>query len=46
MIPSYAPAGGHPSHEPMLAELRRIFDIHQRDGHVSFLYDTKIVIGK
>lgn len=43
---SYAPAAGHPSHEPMLAELRRIFDAHQRDGQVSFLYDTEIVIGK
>ena len=43
---SYAPAEGHPSHEPMLAELRRIFDAHQRDGKVSFLYDTEIVIGK
>jgi SAM-dependent methyltransferase len=43
---SYAPAEGHPAHEPMLAELRRIFDIHQRDGKVSFLYDTEIVIGK
>jgi SAM-dependent methyltransferase len=43
---SYAPAAGHPSHAPMLAELRRIFDAHQRDGKVSFLYDTEIVIGK
>jgi SAM-dependent methyltransferase len=43
---SYAPAEGHPSHAPMLAELRRIFDLHQRHGKVSFLYDTEIVIGK
>lgn len=43
---SYAPAAGHLAHEPMLAELRRIFDGHQRDGKVSFLYDTEIVIGK
>jgi SAM-dependent methyltransferase len=43
---SYAPAEGHPLHAPMLAELRRIFDAHQRDGKVSFLYDTEIVIGK
>ncbi|MEO6739799.1 MAG: class I SAM-dependent methyltransferase [Chthoniobacteraceae bacterium] len=43
---SYAPAEGHPAHEPMLAELRRIFDLHQRDGKVSFLYETEIVIGK
>jgi SAM-dependent methyltransferase len=43
---SYAPAKGHPSHAPMLAELRRIFDAHQRDGKVSFFYDTEIFIGK
>ncbi len=43
---SYAPAEGHPQHEPILAELGRIFDAHQRDGKVSFLYDTEIVIGK
>lgn len=43
---SYAPAEGHPSHEPMLAELRRSFDVHQHDGKVSFLYDTEIVVGK
>jgi SAM-dependent methyltransferase len=43
---SYAPAEGHPSHAPMLAELRRIFDVHQRDGKVSFLYGTEIVIGE
>ncbi len=43
---SYAPAEGHPLHEPMLAELRRIFGAHQHDGKVSFLYDTEIVIGR
>lgn len=43
---SYAPAEGHPAHEPMLAALRRIFDRQQGDGKVSFLYDTEIVIGK
>ncbi|MEO6786954.1 MAG: methyltransferase domain-containing protein, partial [Chthoniobacteraceae bacterium] len=43
---SYAPAEGHPSHEAMLVELRRIFDAHQREGKVSFFYDTEIVIGK
>lgn len=43
---SYAPAAGHPAHEPMMAELRRIFDAHQYGGKVSFLYDTEIVIGE
>ena len=39
---SYAPAEGHPRHEPMLAELRRIFDRHARDGHVTFKYAMKM----
>ena len=43
---SYAPGEGQPLHEPMLAELRRIFDAHQREEKVSFLYDTQIVIGQ
>ena len=37
---SYAPPAGHPRHEPMIAELRRLFDRHQRDGRVAFEYDT------
>ena len=43
---SYAPAAGHPQHEPMIAELRRIFDLHQTNGEVCFLYDTRVYIGK
>ncbi len=39
---SYAPLAGHPHHEPMLQELRRIFEAHQRDGKVSFIYQTKV----
>lgn len=39
---SYAPLPGDPRHEPMLKELRRIFDEHQRNGCVSFDYLTKI----
>jgi hypothetical protein len=30
----------------MLAELRRIFDIHQHSGRVRMEYDTKIFLGK
>ena len=37
---SYAPPAGHPSHEPMLAELRRIYDRHQSGGEVAFDYDV------
>ena len=43
---SYVPRSGEPGHRPMLAELRRIFDIHQRSGRVRMEYDTKIFFGK
>lgn len=43
---SYAPPAGHPRHEPMLAELQRIFDRHQRDGKVAFDYDTQVYWGR
>ena len=42
---SYAPLAGHPNHQPMIAELRRIFDEFQEDSHVSFDYDTGIYYG-
>ena len=43
---SYAPPPGHPRHEPMLAELRRIFDRHQDAGQVAFDYDTVVYWGR
>jgi ubiquinone/menaquinone biosynthesis C-methylase UbiE len=43
---SYAPAEGHPRHQPMLNELADIFDQHQSDGEVCFQYDTQIHIGR
>ena len=43
---SYAPPAGHPQHEPMLAELRRLFDRHQQGGQVEFEYDTKVYWGR
>lgn len=43
---SYAPNQGDPAHEPMIAALRTIFDEHQIDGHVAFIYDTEIYIGR
>jgi SAM-dependent methyltransferase len=43
---SYAPAAGHPRHEPMLAELRRIFDAHAQDGRVRFEYLTHVYYGQ
>lgn len=41
---SYVPQAGHPSHEPMLAGLRRIFDKHQRGGRIRMEYDTKLYL--
>jgi SAM-dependent methyltransferase len=42
---SYAPQPGEPACAPMLAELRRIFDAHQRGGQVRLEYDTNIYFG-
>ncbi|MFN7138258.1 MAG: class I SAM-dependent methyltransferase [Limisphaerales bacterium] len=43
---SYAPAVGQPNHEPMLQQLRAIFDRYQSQGVVSFDYDTKVYFGR
>jgi ubiquinone/menaquinone biosynthesis C-methylase UbiE len=43
---SYAPQRGDPSFEPMIADLKRIFDKHQRLGRVRMEYDTNIYFGK
>ena len=43
---SYAPGPGHPKHEPMLKELRRIFEQHMRNGIVGFDYKTRVYFGK
>jgi SAM-dependent methyltransferase len=42
---SYAPLPGHPSHAPMLKELRRIYDLHQSAGRVTFGYNTRVFHG-
>ncbi|HEY6467910.1 MAG TPA: class I SAM-dependent methyltransferase [Candidatus Acidoferrales bacterium] len=43
---SYAPPKGHANHEPMLAELKRVFDVHQKDGGVLFEYKMQIQYGQ
>ena len=43
---SYIPPAGHPDHEPMLAELREIFDRHQLAGEVSLDYDVQLYWGR
>ena len=45
MSSSYAPQAGHPKHEPMLHELRELFDACAEHGTVSFDYDTRIFAG-
>ena len=42
---SYTPAAGHPSFEPMLRELEEIFDANQKNGIVSFEYETRVYYG-
>jgi SAM-dependent methyltransferase len=39
---SYVPAEGDPGCAAMLNQLRAIFDTHQRDGQVTFCYDTLV----
>jgi ubiquinone/menaquinone biosynthesis C-methylase UbiE len=43
---SYTPEPQHPTFEPMLDELRLIFDKHQSNGYVVFDYDTKVYYGR
>jgi SAM-dependent methyltransferase len=42
---SYAPALGHPKHEPMIAELKRIVAEHGAGGRVQFDYATHVFYG-
>jgi ubiquinone/menaquinone biosynthesis C-methylase UbiE len=39
---SYSPQKGDARYDPMLGELRRIFDDHHVNGAVSFDYDTRV----
>jgi SAM-dependent methyltransferase len=39
---SYAPAPAHPRCQPMLAELRRLFDAHNVRGQVTVDYNTRV----
>ena len=43
---SYAPEAGHPNHEPMLAELEKLFHAHKANGKINFEYRTKIYFGR
>jgi len=39
---SYTPQPGDPHYEPMLCDLRRVFDAHQIDGRIILEYDTHV----
>lgn len=41
---SYAPKAGHPDHDKVFGELRRLFDRHAVDGRVAFAYTTRIFV--
>ena len=43
---SYTPPAGHPGYQPMLRELRRIFDEHAQAGSAILEYDTEIYFGR
>lgn len=43
---SYAPEPGNPNFEPMLHELRRVFDANQVEGKVVFDYETEVYYGR
>lgn len=43
---SYAPLPGDPRHELVRQPLRDVFEDHQRDGRVTFRYDTRLYFGR
>ena len=43
---SYAPGPEHPKHQPMLQELRRVFDAHSAGGRATFEYKTRVYFAR
>lgn len=43
---SYAPVSGDPTYEPMHDALRVVFDAHQENGLVTFVYETHLYFGR
>ena len=43
---SYAPGQEHPKHEPMLRELKRLFEAHAAEGRVGVDYKTRVYFGQ
>ncbi|TLD72488.1 class I SAM-dependent methyltransferase [Phragmitibacter flavus] len=46
MSSSYAPVEGEPGHAEMIAELRRLFDLHQSANKVCIEYQTQLNLGR
>jgi len=42
---SYVPQEGHPNHQPLIEEIRRIYDKYNQNGNVSFEYTTEVYHG-
>lgn len=43
---SYAPLTGHPNYEPLVNELRQLFDTYADNGRIHFLYTTRVYYGR
>ena len=43
---SYTPEPDHPNFEPMMRQVKTIFDKHQENGYVNFDYETKVFYGR
>jgi hypothetical protein len=43
---SFVPKSDDPTFEPMMSELRRLFDEHARDGRVVFGQETRVIVGR
>jgi SAM-dependent methyltransferase len=43
---SYSPVPGHANYDPMMTELRNLFDKNNQDGIVEFDYETEIFWGE
>lgn len=43
---SYTPEPDHPKFEPMMRQLKSIFDKHQENGYVNFDYETRVFFGR
>jgi SAM-dependent methyltransferase len=42
---SYTPEPDHPNFDPMMRQLKTIFDKHQKNGYVNFDYETRVFYG-